>query len=113
MLIPWAFDNDQLWFAAQAKPAWQLEWEKTFDAAKKEGQVVVYISGYEAILPDFEKEFPEIKVVAITGEEINSDRAARRNGARKNFIADVSSTGQIPITNSFTSPRRSIQSSRR
>jgi ribose 1,5-bisphosphokinase PhnN len=54
-------------FAAQAKPAWQLEWEKTLDAAKKEGQVVVYISGYEAILPDFEKEFPEIKVVAITG----------------------------------------------
>ncbi|MGZ8532108.1 MAG: hypothetical protein ACXW6J_16080, partial [Candidatus Binatia bacterium] len=53
--------------AAQPKPAWQLEWEKTLDAAKKEGQVVVYISGYEAILPDFEKEFPEIKVVAITG----------------------------------------------
>ena len=34
--------------------------------AKKEGQVTVYISGYEAVLPDFEKEFPDIKVVAVT-----------------------------------------------
>jgi len=32
---------------AQAKPAWQVEWEKTIEAAKKEGQVAVYISGYE------------------------------------------------------------------
>ena len=53
--------------AANAKPAWQLEWEKTLDGAKKEEQVVVYISGYEAILPDFEKEFPKIKVTAVTG----------------------------------------------
>jgi hypothetical protein len=43
--------------AAQSKPAWQQEWEKTLEAAKKEGQVAVYISGYDAILPDFEKEF--------------------------------------------------------
>ena len=28
------------------------------EAAKKEGLVTIYISGYEALLPDFEKEFP-------------------------------------------------------
>ena len=53
--------------AAEAKPAWQLEWEKTLAAAKKEGQVAVYISGYEEVLPDFQKEYPEIKVIAVTG----------------------------------------------
>jgi hypothetical protein len=37
------------------KPAWQVEWEKTLDAAKKEGQVTVYISGYEEVLPDFQR----------------------------------------------------------
>ncbi|HYJ14261.1 MAG TPA: hypothetical protein VE170_02160, partial [Candidatus Limnocylindria bacterium] len=50
---------------AQPKLVWQQEWEKTLEAAKKEGQVVVYIGGYEAVLPDFEKEFPEIKLVAV------------------------------------------------
>ena len=42
--------------AAQANPTWQQEWEKTLEAARKEGQVTVYISGYEAVLPEFEKE---------------------------------------------------------
>src|SRR5215470_9078746 len=52
--------------AAQVNPAWQQEWEKTVEAARKEGQVTVYISGYDAVLPDFEKEYPDIKVVAVT-----------------------------------------------
>jgi hypothetical protein len=41
-------------FAAQAKSPWQQEWENTLAVAKKEGQVTVYISGYEAVLPYFE-----------------------------------------------------------
>jgi hypothetical protein len=53
--------------AAQAKPGWQVEWEKTLEAAKKEGQLSIYISGYEEILPEFQKEYPEIKVVPTTG----------------------------------------------
>lgn len=82
--------------AAQAKPAWQMEWEKTLEAAKKEGQVVVYISGYEAILQDFEKEFPEIKVTAVTGRgnQLGPRLLAERRAEK--FIADVSSTGANP-----------------
>ena len=57
--------------AAQPKPAWQQEWDRTLEAAKKEGQVAVYISGYEAVLPHFEKEFPQIKVVAVPGVAIS------------------------------------------
>jgi len=49
------------------KPAWQLEWEKIVEAGKKEGHVAIYISGYEEILPEFQKEYPEIKVLPTTG----------------------------------------------
>ena len=41
--------------AAESKPSWQDEWEKSLQAAKKEGQVTIYISGYDAVLPDFSK----------------------------------------------------------
>ena len=87
--------------AAQAKPAWQQEWEKTLEAAKKEGQVVVYISGYEAVLPDFEKEFPEIKVTAVTGRGNQLGQRASRRAARRKYLADVSSTGANPNYQQF------------
>ena len=70
-------------YGAEAKPGWQVEWEKTLGAAKKEGQVAVYISGYEEILPEFQKEYPEIKVLLTTGRgsqsiSINSAASSAR-----------------------------------
>ncbi len=82
-------------YAADAKPAWQTEWEKTIEAAKKEGQVTVYISGYEAVLPEFQKEFPEIKVTAVTGR--GSQMAQRLLTERRGdkYLADVFSSGGV------------------
>ena len=87
--------------AAQASPAWQQEWEKTLEAAKKEGQVTVYISGYEAVLPDFEKEFPDIKVVAVTvrGNQLGQRLLAERRAEK--YIADVVSSGGNPNYQQF------------
>ncbi|MBM4297448.1 MAG: hypothetical protein FJ143_06880, partial [Deltaproteobacteria bacterium] len=101
MLLVLIFVFAQLSHSAQPKPAWQLEWEKTLEAAKKEGQVAVYISGYDAILPDFEKEFPEIKVVAVTGRgnQLGPRLLAERRADK--FIADVSSTGANPNYQQF------------
>ena len=96
---------DHLTAAAQLKPAWQQEWEKTLEAAKKEGQVTVYISGYEAVLPHFEKEFPEIKVVAVTGrgnqlgQRLLTERRADRH------LADVVSSGANPNYQQFYSAK--------
>ena len=45
---------------AETKPASQAEWEKVLAAAKKEGQVAVYISGYEEILPEFQKDYKKL-----------------------------------------------------
>jgi iron(III) transport system substrate-binding protein len=84
--------------AAEIKPAWQLLWEKTLQAAKKEGQVTVYVhSTYAPALESgaFQKAFPEIKLVSVSGVELQLERrfmAERRAG--KN-LADVFMVGVL------------------
>jgi len=82
-------------FAAQAKPAWQSEWEKIVEAAKKEGQLSIYISGYEEVLPEFQKDYPEIKVSPVTGRgsQIGQRLIAERRAEK--FLADVVSSGGV------------------
>ena len=87
--------------AAQTKPAWQQEWEKTLELAKKEGQVTVYISGYEAVLPDFEKEFPAIKVVTVTGRGSQLGQRLLSERRAEKYIADVVSAGANPNYQQF------------
>ncbi len=76
--------------------AWaQSEWEKTVEAAKQEGQVAVYIGGWGAVLDSgvFQKRYPEIKVIAVTGRggEIAKRILAERRAEK--YLADVSSEG--------------------
>jgi iron(III) transport system substrate-binding protein len=53
-------------FAADAKSAWQLEWDKTVEAAKKEGKLVAAIPASaelrKAITEVFPKRFPGIEL---------------------------------------------------
>jgi iron(III) transport system substrate-binding protein len=87
--------------AGEAKPAWQQEWDKTLEAAKKEGQISVYISGYEAVLPDFEKEYPEIKVKAVTGRGNQLGQRLLAERRAEKYIADVVSAGANPNYQQF------------
>jgi iron(III) transport system substrate-binding protein len=85
------------------------DWWRVVEAAKKEGQVTVYISGYEAVLPFFEKEFPEIKLTAVTargnqlGQRLLSERRAEK------YLADVVSSGANPNYQVFY-PARALTS---
>jgi len=81
--------------AGESKPGWQREWEKTLGAAKKEGKVAIYISGYEEVLPEFQKEYPEIIVTAVSGRgsQIGQRLIAERRGEK--FLADVVSSGGV------------------
>lgn len=86
---------------AHAQSDWQKDWEKTLAAAKKEGQVNVYIYRYEGLLRDFKREFPGINVQAVTGrgnEMTNRIMAERRAGK---FIADVYSGGTNSLYNTL------------
>jgi len=77
--------------AQTGKSGWQQEWEKTVKAAEKEGQVTVYIAGYDAIIVSgaFQRAFPQIKVVSVTGSgsQLAPRIAAERRAGR--YLADV------------------------
>jgi iron(III) transport system substrate-binding protein len=57
--------------AAELRPAWQREWERTVQAAKKEGTLSLYLFQGEgelsAMAQAFQKKYPEINVVVTPG----------------------------------------------
>jgi len=78
----------------EASSATQEEWEKTVAAAKKEGQVNVYMWGDIATLDEgaFQKAYPGIKVYGVTGRRGLIQRVTAERRAGK-FIPDVSVNG--------------------
>ena len=78
--------------SAAEKPSWQTDWESTIQAAKKEGQIMIYaaIGPYHpGIFAQFQVAFPEIKVTLAHG---NSNRISPRLMAERRagkYLADV------------------------
>ena len=82
--------------AEEGKQAWQVEWDKTVKAAKKEGQVNLYVFTTMAAVVDsgvFQKAYPGIKVVRVSGRGYqNRQRILAERRAGK-YLADVLSSG--------------------
>jgi iron(III) transport system substrate-binding protein len=55
--------------SASAQIDWKKEWEKTVEAARKEGEVTVYhtTGPFDSLFREFQKLYPEIKVTGVTG----------------------------------------------
>jgi iron(III) transport system substrate-binding protein len=78
---------------SSVQSAWKEEWEKVVQAATKEGQVTVYVYQFEPVLEAFKRNYPDIKVVSITGtgnQLANRILAERR---AEKYLADVFSGG--------------------
>ena len=94
LVLAFLFDPSLL-TAAEPKTGWQAEWEKTLQAAEREGQVTVYIAGYGAIVDSgaFQKAYPKIKVLSVTGSGTQlAPRIAAERRAEK-YLADVYNGG--------------------
>jgi ABC-type glycerol-3-phosphate transport system substrate-binding protein len=82
--------------AAEDQPSWQVEWRKTVQLAKKEGQLVNY-GGEEIIhseiLKAFNKDYPEIKVRTAGGHgsELGARILAERRGGK--YLVDLYAGG--------------------
>jgi iron(III) transport system substrate-binding protein len=88
--------------AGVVKPAWQLEWKKTIESAKKEGQVNVHLKvGYDGVFPAFMRRFPEINVIGVAGQvnDIGQRLLAERRAEK--YLADVVSLGIRPVYTDF------------
>src|SRR6266498_912288 len=85
-------------FAAEVKPAWQVEWEKTVAAAEKEGQVTPYIFDQGPVTVEvvhaFERAFPKIKVnqLRARGSDLGPRIIAERRAGK--YLVDVFSGGK-------------------
>ena len=87
--------------AAQAD-AWKADWEKTIEAAKKEGQLVLYGSDeFEKLFAEFHKKYPEIKVTGVFGR--GADVAKRLMAERRadKFLVDLYLNGLTTGYNVF------------
>jgi iron(III) transport system substrate-binding protein len=77
--------------AAESKISSNQEWERTVEAAKKDGQLTVYHWGTPLMLDAgaFQKAYPEIKVTTVSamGTELMQRILAERRGEK--FIPDV------------------------
>jgi len=77
---------------AAEKASWQLDWEKTLQAAKQEGQVSIYAAlgpYHPQIFAEFQKDFPEIKVAVTHGSSNRiSPRLFTERRAGK-YLADI------------------------
>lgn len=82
--------------AAESKPAWHVEWEKTLKAGEMEGKVAVYVVDYPKFtVSEFQKAYPKIKLVLTdgpSGPSLSSRLMAERR-ARK-YQADLYIAGQ-------------------
>ena len=90
--------------AAQASQAdaWKADWEKTLQAAKKEGELMLYGSAdFEKLFAEFHKKYPEIKVTGVFGRgaDVAKRLMAERRGEK--FLADLYVNGMTTGYNVF------------
>lgn len=78
--------------AADGTQAWQDEWRKVVEAAKKEGRLTIHITRAQTPILNagvFQKAYPEIKVLEIVGEgnQVYQRLLAERRAGK--YLADV------------------------
>ncbi len=87
--------------AAQAD-AWKTDWEKSVEAAKKEGQLTLYGSpDFEGLFGEFHKKYPEIKITGVfnRGADVAKRLMAERRADK--FNADLYVNGMTTGYNVF------------
>ncbi len=101
-LVCWiSVSSVQISNAADSRPAWQFEWDKTVKAAEEEGALVIYMTqAFEPVFRDaFQKKFPKIKVTMATGRGPELSQRVMSERRADKFAVDLYISGNIsPLT---------------
>jgi iron(III) transport system substrate-binding protein len=83
--------------AGDTRPSWQLTWENTVAAAKKEGRLNFYVGRYgsEPLLNEFRREFPEIKIFSTNGTGNSLGTRIVSEARAGSVLADLYSGGAV------------------
>ena len=82
--------------------AWKADWERSVEAAKKEGQLVLYGSAdYERLFAEFNKKYPEIKIVGVFGRGADVAKRFMAERRAEKYLADLYVNGQTTGYNVF------------
>jgi iron(III) transport system substrate-binding protein len=82
--------------------AWKADWDKSVEAAKKEGQLVLYGSAdFEKLFAEFTKKFPEIKVVGVFGRGADVAKRFMAERRAEKYLADLYVNGMTTGYNVF------------
>ena len=87
--------------AAETKPGWQAEWDKTVKGAEDEGALALYITGaFEPVFREaFQKKFPKIKVTTVTGRGPELSQRVMSERRAEKYAVDLYISGNIsPLT---------------
>jgi iron(III) transport system substrate-binding protein len=88
-------------FAAEA-PKWKDDWDKSVEAAKKEGQLVLYGSAdFEKLFAEFNKKYPEIKIIGVFGRGADVAKRFMAERRAEKYLADLYVNGQTTGYNVF------------
>ena len=89
--------------AAETRPAWQIEWEKTIDAARKEGKVVAGVPASAALRKSLEesfaKRFPGVEIEVSTARgPTNASKIAAEHAAGVRYYDVLISGSLTPLS---------------
>ena len=82
--------------------AWKADWEKALQAAKKEGQLVLYGSAdFESLFAEFHKKYPEIRVTGVFGRGADVAKRLMSERRAEKYLADLYVNGMTTGYNVF------------
>jgi iron(III) transport system substrate-binding protein len=87
--------------AAESRPAWQAEWDKTVKVAEEEGSLVIYMTqAFEPVFREtFQKKYPKIKVTTVTGRGFQLSQRVMNERRADKYVVDLYISGNIsPLT---------------
>ena len=89
--------------AAEIKPAWQLDWDKTLEAAKKEGKIVAGVPASaelrKSLEENFIKRFPGIEIEVTTARgPTNASKIAAEHAAGVRYYDVLISGSLTPLS---------------